>query len=304
MISFETLLIYRGMRYIKLFENFNEPEQFCEYCLEPVDIKILSYEDKRSFINTGLCPKCLAAKNDKKFNPEIGFDDEDNYPEIGKKGSELDSTALDELEGIVERAMNYPVTRDGYFRFWADFFKWEVANNYYGGTQFFTYKVGGKVIGKGANSSWVRKEYSPKTLKSKPALRIGVKLLAHRDRFKPVWQEDYDASYGRSTNPKISPNTPYQDELHRLEKSIKGNVRDAVIHNWSNEERMELHMTLRRDALRKVGLANRKKLMDDLDSGEYFKNLSARDLEKLIDDALDSKDFKTLDILRKIRYPE
>ena len=67
---------------------------------------------------------------------------------------------------------------------------------------------------------------------------------------------------------------------------------------------MELHMTLRRDALRNVGLANRKKLMDDLDSGEYFKNLSPRELEELMDNALDSRDFKTVEILRKFMYPE
>lgn len=292
------------MKHIKLFENFNEPEQFCEYCLEPVDLKLLSYDDKRSFIKTGLCPKCLAAENDKKFNPERGFDDADDYPEIGKKGSELDSKALDELESLVENAMNYPVTKDGYFKFWEDFFRWEVDNNYYGGTQFFTFEVKGKVVGKGANSSWVRKEYNPRTLKARPNLRIGVKLLHLRDRFKPVWDEDYNSSFGRSTNPDISPNTPYQDELHRLEKSIKGNVRGAVIHNWSNEDRMELHMTLRRNALRKVGLANRQKLMADLDSGEYFKNLSPRELEELMNNALDSRDFKTVELLRKIMYPE
>lgn len=290
------------MKHIKLFENFNEPEQFCEYCLEPVDLKLLSYDDKRSFINTGLCPKCLAAKNDKKFNPEIGFNDEDNYPEIGKKGSELDSAALDELEGIVERSMNYPVTRDGYFRFWADFFRWEVANNYYGGTQFFTYQVKGKPSKD--RKTWVFNEYSPRTLKSKPTLRIGVKLLALRERFKPVWSESDNSSFMRTTNPDVSPNTPYEDELNRLEKSIKGNVRGAIIHNLSNEDRREFHMDLKRNELRKVGLANRKKLMADLDSGEYFKNLSHRDLEKLIDDALDSGDFKTLEVLRKIMYPE
>jgi hypothetical protein len=292
------------MKHIKLFENFNEPDQFCEYCLEPVDIKLLSHEDKKSFINTGLCSKCLAAKNDKKFNPEIGFDDQDDYPEIGKKGSELDSTALDELESIVETAMNYPVTKEGYFRFWSDFFNWEVANNYYGNTQYFTYSVGGKVVGKGPNNSWVRKEYHPRTLKSRPTLRIGVKLLALRDRFKPVWEESYNSSFMKNTNPETSPNTPYQDELNRLETAIKGNVRGAVIHNWSNEDRKEFHMTLRRNALRKVGLANRKKLMADLDSGEYFKNLSPSDLEELMNKALDSRDFKTAEILRKIMYPE
>lgn len=290
------------MKYIKLFENFNEPEQFCEYCLEPVDLKLLSYEDKRSFINTGLCSKCLAAKNDKKFNPEIGFDDADDYPEIGKRGSELDSVALDELEGIVERAMNYPVTKDGYFRFWSDFFRWEVANNYYGNTQFFTYSVGGKPSKD--RKTWIYKEYSPRTLKSRPILRIGVKLLALRKRFEPVWKESFDASFMRNTNPDASPNTPYEDDLNRLETSIKGNVRGAVIHNWSNDDRKEFHMTLRRNALRKVGLANRQKLMADLDSGEYFKNLSPRELEELMDNALDSGDFKTVEILRKIMYPE
>jgi hypothetical protein len=289
------------MKYIKLFENFNEPEQFCEYCLEPVDLKLLSYEDKRSFINTGLCSKCLAAKNDKKFNPEIGFDDVDDYPEIGKRGSELDSAALDELESLVERAMNYPVTKDGYFRFWADFFRWEVANNYYGGTQFFTFEVGGKPSKD--RKEWIYKEYSPRTLKARPALRIGVKLLALRKRFAPVWKESSDSSFMRNTNPDVSPNTPYQDDLNRLETSIKGNVRGAVIHNWSNADRKEFHMTLRRNALRKVGLANRQKLMADLDSGEYFKNLSSRELEELMNNALDSGDFKTVEILRKIMYP-
>jgi len=293
------------MKYIKLFENFNEPDDhFCEYCLEPVDIKMLSYPEKKSFIETGLCAKCLAAKNDKKFNPEIGFDDLDDYPEIGKRGSELDSTALDELESIVERSMNYPVTRDGYFRFWADFFRWEVANNYYGNTQYFTYSVGGKSVGKGPNSSWIRKEYSPRTLKSRPTLRIGVKLLALRDRFKPVWEESYNDSFMKNTNPDISPNTPYQDELNKLETSIKGNVRGAVIHNWSNEDRKEFHMTLRRNALRKVGLANREKLKRDLDSGEYFKNLTNMELDDLIDGAIDERNFKMVEILRKIRYPE
>lgn len=293
------------MKHIKLFENFNEPEQFCEYCLEPIDLKLLSYEDKRSFINTGLCPKCLAAKNDKKFNPEIGFDDPEDYPEIGKMGKELDAKALDELESIVERAMNYPVTKDGYFRFWSDFFRWEVDNNYYGGTQYFTFEVKSKVVGKGSNGKLVYKEYSPRTLKSRPSLRIGVKLLALRERFKPVWEESANASFMRNTNPDVSPNTPYQDELNRLEVSIKGKWRPGiVIHNWSNDDRREFHMNLRRNALRKVGLANRKKLMADLDSGEYFKNLSSRDLQELMDKALDSKDFKTVEVLRKIMYPE
>jgi len=292
------------MKHLKLFENFNEPDQFCEYCLEPLDLKLLSYDDKREFIKTGLCPKCLAAKNDKKFNPEIGFDDQDDYPEIGKTGKELDTTALDELESIVDRSMDYPVTKDGYFKFWADFFRWELANNYYGGTQYFTYSVGSKVVGSGANRSLIYKEYSPRTLKARPVLRIGVKLLALRRRFEPVWKESSDASFGRNVNPDVSPNTPYADELNRLEVSIKGRRKGVVIHNWSNEDRREFYMTLRRNALRKVGLANRKKLMDDLASGEYFKNLSPGDLEELMNRALDSKDFKTVEALRKIMYPE
>ncbi len=296
--------IYSNMRHIKLFENFNEPDQFCEYCLEPVDLKLLSHEDKSDFIKTGLCPKCLAAKNDKKFNSEIGFDDEDNYPEIGKRGNELDSTALNELEGIVERAMNYPLTKEGYFKFWSEFFRWERDNNFYGGTQSFTYLVGGKVVGKGANSSWINKEYSPRTLNSKPRLRIGVKLLSLRQRFKPVWGESSDSSHMRNMNPDISPNTSYEDELNTLETSIKGKGPGIIIHNQSNDDRREFYMDFKRNALRKVGLANREKLKRDLDSGEYFKNLSLRDLDELMNKALDSRDFKTADILRKIIYPE
>ena len=129
--------------------------------------------------------------------------------------------------------------------------------------------------------------------------------MALRQRFKPVWEESWDASLKRNTNPDVSPNTPFQDELNRLEVSIKGKWRPGiVIHNWSNDDRREFHMNLRRNALRKVGLANRKKLMAELDSGEYFKNLSSRELQELMDNALDARDFKTVDFLRKIMYPE
>ena len=296
--------IYISMKYIKLFEDFNEPNQFCEYCLEPVDIKMLSYPEKKSFIETGLCAKCLSLGNDKKKSGivEVDFDTPDESDVLHGDGAygitarELSDNALMELEKIVEDAMASPISEESWFKFYENFFRWEFKNNYYGNIQPFTFKVDSNVV----NRKLVWKEYNPKKLARDPMLRIGVKIIKLRQKFAPIIEEHIPGvGY---MNPDRSPNTPFQNRLNKLETSIKGN--SGIIHNLSDEKRKEAYLDFMRNELKKTGIANRARLKIELESGEYFKNLTNRELDDLIDDAIDSRDFRMVDILRKIRYPE